>query len=368
MARICLALCRRHLSLLAYHRDPRAGHGSPAEKVTGHRPDRSHLAVRERDQSRGRRVDPRATSRRHPVRPFRVLGRGARTLRVVGGLLLLLFLLRSTGPFGSVTDVPGKKLGEGQTFSCMSSSFFASSSSLGTPCGLVWALRNSFHSSLQNDGVSLSRNPVSWICRPLMSGYIERASQLVVYEQPRAMEWKERTYRGPSIRLNMSSMTTSSSVPRISVTFPAIHLYEQELAEGPLEPNGAREQLWTYFFMTCRLTLVMSTFWLNSGGNLVVLSNLASTPVAMLSDDDHAPVEARHSGECELRFPSTGNDDVGRMMLIAPPRIDCSYAYRVNGRGWVSGHGPLLYATRQLPLLHTDMVGQLRPVQDFKGG
>lgn len=32
------------------------------------------------------------------------------------------------------------------------------------------------------------------------------------------------TYLGPSTRLNMSSMTTSSSVPRISVTLPAIHL------------------------------------------------------------------------------------------------------------------------------------------------
>lgn len=34
--------------------------------------------------------------------------------------------------------------------------------------------------------------------------------------------------------------------------------------------------------MTCRLTLVMSTFWLNSGGNLVLLRSLASTPVAMM--------------------------------------------------------------------------------------
>ena len=33
--------------------------------------------------------------------------------------------------------------------------------------------------------------------------------------------------------------------------------------------------------MTCTLTFCMSTFWLNSGGNLVLLSNFASTPVAM---------------------------------------------------------------------------------------
>lgn len=34
--------------------------------------------------------------------------------------------------------------------------------------------------------------------------------------------------------------------------------------------------------MTCRFTLVMSTFWLNSGGNLVLLSSFASTPEAIL--------------------------------------------------------------------------------------
>lgn len=45
--------------------------------------------------------------------------------------------------------------------------------------------------------------------------------------------------------------------------------------------GGANTGL-TYFFMTCRLTLVMSTFWLNSGGNLVLLRSFASTPVAMM--------------------------------------------------------------------------------------
>ena len=55
-------------------------------------------------------------------------------------------------------------------FSCISSSFLASNSSLGTPCGLLCALRQSSHSSLQNFGVSLSRKPVSWICSTLMSG------------------------------------------------------------------------------------------------------------------------------------------------------------------------------------------------------
>ena len=57
-------------------------------------------------------------------------------------------------------------------FSCSSSNFFASSNSLGTPCGLLCALRQRFHSSLQNLGVSLSRNPVREIWSALMSGYI----------------------------------------------------------------------------------------------------------------------------------------------------------------------------------------------------
>lgn len=39
-----------------------------------------------------------------------------------------------------------------------------------------------------------------------------------------------------------------------------------------------------YFFMTCRFTLVMSTFWLNSGGNFVLLRSFASTPVAMMGN------------------------------------------------------------------------------------
>lgn len=36
--------------------------------------------------------------------------------------------------------------------------------------------------------------------------------------------------------------------------------------------------------MTCRLTFCMSTFWLNSAGNLVLLRSLASTPVAMVGN------------------------------------------------------------------------------------
>ena len=58
------------------------------------------------------------------------------------------------------------------TFPWISSNFFASRSSCGTPWGLAWALRKSFQSSLQNDGVSLSRNPVSCIWRALISGFM----------------------------------------------------------------------------------------------------------------------------------------------------------------------------------------------------
>lgn len=40
-----------------------------------------------------------------------------------------------------------------------------------------------------------------------------------------------------------------------------------------------------YFFITSTFTFFMSTFWLNSGGNLVCLSSFASTFVAMLVSD-----------------------------------------------------------------------------------
>lgn len=108
-------------------------------------------------------------------------------------------------------------------FSWISSSFFASKSSFGTPCGFACALRHKVHSSLQKPAVSFSRKPVSWIWRVFMSG--------------------KREF---SRRLKQSSITTSSSEPRISEILPAIH-----------------------FFMTSTLTFSMSTFWLNSGGNFV---------------------------------------------------------------------------------------------------
>jgi len=54
------------------------------------------------------------------------------------------------------------------------------------------------------------------------------------------------------------------------------------LASAPVSRStrGGRD---THFFMTCTLTFCISTFWLNSGGNLVLLSSFASTPVAMVA-------------------------------------------------------------------------------------
>ena len=56
--------------------------------------------------------------------------------------------------------------------------------------------------------------------------------------------WK-RTYREPSSRLKQSSVTTSSSFPRISEILPAIHLnYIQESVRlGVADCVGARSSL-----------------------------------------------------------------------------------------------------------------------------
>lgn len=100
-----------------------------------------------------------------------LLGHGGLQARLVScGLLRQLCRPRS-GEFALVCG--NWALGlvvEQRAFSCISSSFLASSSSLGTPWGLVWALRQRFHNSLQKGAVSLSRKPVSWIWRDLMSG------------------------------------------------------------------------------------------------------------------------------------------------------------------------------------------------------
>lgn len=58
-----------------------------------------------------------------------------------------------------------------------------------------------------------------------------------------------------------------------------------------------------YFFMTSMLTLVMSTFRLNSGGNLVFLSSFASTLAAMML------VSATESGERRRRGRGRGMEE-----------------------------------------------------------
>ena len=69
-----------------------------------------------------------------------------------------------------MSEEPLLRITRPHTFSCMSSSFLASRSSLGTPWGLACALKSSFQSSLQNGAVSFSRNPVSCIWSDLISG------------------------------------------------------------------------------------------------------------------------------------------------------------------------------------------------------
>lgn len=107
-ARMYPARCRTRLDRPSSRHGPlpEEAHGTEAENATGRRrrPDRSRRAVRARDQSPdlGRPVVLRATSRRLRVRLVRaLLGRGARALRVGGGLLLLLFRLRSAVRTGS---------------------------------------------------------------------------------------------------------------------------------------------------------------------------------------------------------------------------------------------------------------------------
>ncbi len=59
---------------------------------------------------------------------------------------------------------------------------------------------------------------------------------------------------------------------------PAIHLFPVE-HQSSAQP---KDKLATHLFITSRFTFCMSTFWLNSGGNFVDFSILASTEVAML--------------------------------------------------------------------------------------
>ena len=82
----------------------------------------------------------------------------------------------------------------------------------------------------------------------------------------------------------------------------------QDLASDP--PAGSRSArksgaagIATYFFMTSTLTFFMSTFWLNSGGNLVCRSSFASTLAAILM---RWKITEGAGGYCEERNVSHG--------------------------------------------------------------
>jgi hypothetical protein len=62
------------------------------------------------------------------------------------------------------------------------------------------------------------------------------------------------------------------------------------------------ERCHTNFFMTSTLTFCISTFWLNSGGNFVVLRSFASTLVAIVSAPPEVAVdECRWFGAFKIR-------------------------------------------------------------------
>lgn len=100
------------------------------------------------------------------------------------------------------------------------------------------------------------------------------------------------------MRLKHNSMTTSSSFPKISEIFPAIHLKRHAQVSRRGCAGELDDTTRTYFFMTCRLTFCMSTFWENSGGNLVDFMSRASPPDAMLG---HAAVAAKDGNRGEMR-------------------------------------------------------------------
>lgn len=128
---------------------------------------------------------------------------------------------------------------------------------------------------------------MSWICMDLMSGCTAVFGQSwgLARVGGRVGSGK-RTNREPSIRLKQSSVTTSSSAPRMSQILLAIHLYRtRQLACGQpdLALGMGRRRADAHFFMTWRLTFCISTFWLNSGGNLVARKSFWSTVAAMFA-------------------------------------------------------------------------------------
>lgn len=86
---------------------------------------------------------------------------------------------------------------------------------------------------------------------------------------------------------------------------------------------------WTNFFMTARLTFCMSTFLLNSGGNLVVFNNRASVLDAILPQDVKEWMQDENWLEmCRCKDDASGTDGSksggGRPQLSLTPALDCT--------------------------------------------
>lgn len=112
-------------------------------------------------------------------------------------------------------------------------------------------------------------------------------------------------------------MTTSSSFPRMVVTLPAIHLSKHiTSATYGIAVVVCRflDSTKTHFFMTWMLTFCMSTFRLNSGGNLVLFSSLASTPVAMLAGLVPVRRLERPMGLCCVRVAIIG--EAAKLLIV----------------------------------------------------
>lgn len=134
--------------------------------------------------------------------------------------------------------------------------------------------------------MSLSRNPVSWIWRDLTSGWRKRLLAAARGAQKRpakiATTHESRALYEVEAQLDDNIILTAQYL-RYLAGNPSRYSYT--LADGGRSRPACSDSTDTHFFMTCRLTFCMSTFWLNSGGNLVLLRSLASTPVAMRGND-----------------------------------------------------------------------------------
>ncbi|KAI7326980.1 hypothetical protein KC326_g4 [Hortaea werneckii] len=158
------------------------------------------------------------------------------------------------------------------TLSFISSVFLASSSSLGTPVSLSWALSSRFHRCWQN--------PVG-------------SAQCCISRR----KSRQLTYLLSRMKPETRSDRISSTSPSMRLSSPAAHVV-----------------------MTSLLTLVVSTFLLNSGGNLVVRSSRLSTSVVKAADIEGATcIDASYSlGKAAARvvmmFQTDESGKLGWMM------------------------------------------------------